>query len=78
MTFDTSGALTAPAPAHRLIDVRELSRLLGLSTRTALRHADAGLIPKGHKLGALRRWDAAEVDRFIAGGCKPKGAHRAR
>lgn len=58
-------------PERRLIDVKEVGRLLGCSWRTVLRHADAGLIPRGAKIGALRRWDRAEIDAFIAGGCKP-------
>lgn len=56
---------------RRLIDVREVGRLLGCSWRTALRYADAGLIPPGMKLGTLRRWDVAELESFIAHGCKP-------
>jgi predicted DNA-binding transcriptional regulator AlpA len=43
-----------------------------------LRHADAGRIPSGYKLGALRRWDASELDAFIASGCKPPKAKGAR
>jgi predicted DNA-binding transcriptional regulator AlpA len=67
-------ATTAPAPSagqKRLIDVKELGQRLGMSWRTALRHADAGLIPFGIKLGGLRRWSADEIDQWIAAGCKP-------
>jgi excisionase family DNA binding protein len=64
--------------ARRLIDATEAARLLGCSWRTVLRHADAGRIPPGYKLGALRRWDAAELDSFIAGGCKPVRPARGR
>jgi excisionase family DNA binding protein len=63
---------------RRLIDAREAGRLLGCSWRTVLRLADAGRIPTGFKLGALRRWDAAELDAFIASGCKPPKARGAR
>ena len=69
---------TAEGPARRLIDARETGRLLGCSWRTVLRHADAGRIPPGFKLGALRHWDAAELDAFIAGGCKPPKTARGR
>jgi predicted DNA-binding transcriptional regulator AlpA len=58
-------------PTRRLGDVKAVSELLGYSWRTVLRHADRGLIPAGVKLGALRRWDMAEIEAFIAGGCKP-------
>ena len=56
---------------QRLGDVKAVSEILGYSWRTVLRHADRGVIPAGFKLGALRRWDLAEVEAFIANGCKP-------
>lgn len=68
-----------PSTPHRLIDAREAGRMLGCSWRTVYRLADAGKIPFGLKLGALRRWDQAELNSFIAGGCKPlRQAGRAR
>ena len=66
-----TGSSDANRPTRRLGDVKAVSQLLGYSWRTVLRHADRGLIPAGYKLGALRRWDLAEVEAFIAGGCKP-------
>ena len=62
---------TAPDQNRRLIDCKGVADLLGCSWRTVLRHADTGRIPRGIKLGALRRWDAAEIETFIASGCKP-------
>lgn len=62
---------TESAPGRRLIDARAAGRVLGCSWRTVYRLADAGKIPAGLKLGALRRWDASDLDAFIAGGCKP-------
>ena len=56
---------------RRLIDSKAAGQLLGCSWRTVLRLADAGKIPSGYKLGALRRWDLSELEAFIAGGCKP-------
>jgi predicted DNA-binding transcriptional regulator AlpA len=61
-------------PPRRLIDARETGRVLGCSWRTVYRLADAGRIPPGYKLNALRRWDLAEIEAFIAGGCKPPRA----
>jgi excisionase family DNA binding protein len=62
---------------RRLIDARQVARLLGCSWRTVYRHADSGRIPSGLKLGALRRWDATEMEAFISDGCKPpKGRAR--
>jgi hypothetical protein len=28
-------------------------------------------MPWGVKIGALRRWDMDEIERWIAGGCRP-------
>lgn len=65
-SFQTS----EPSP-RRLIDSKAAGQLLGCSWRTVLRLADVGKIPPGYKLGALRRWDMAELEAFIDGGCKP-------
>jgi predicted DNA-binding transcriptional regulator AlpA len=71
---------TAPSTevaTRRLGDAKAVGRLLDLSWRTIYRLADAGKIPQGCKLGASRRWDLAEIEEFIRGGCKPpKGARR--
>jgi excisionase family DNA binding protein len=64
--------------SRRLIDAKEAARLLGCSWRTVYRHADAGTIPRGFKLGSLRRWDSAELAEFISGGCKPPKTARGR
>jgi predicted DNA-binding transcriptional regulator AlpA len=61
----------AEIPAQRLVDSKSVGRVLGCSWRTVLRLADAGKIPPGYKLGALRRWDMTEIETFIDGGCKP-------
>jgi predicted DNA-binding transcriptional regulator AlpA len=66
-----TGPSESDRPMWRLGDVKAVSQLLGYSWRTVLRHADRGLIPAGYKLGAIRRWDMAEIETFIAGGCKP-------
>jgi excisionase family DNA binding protein len=72
-----TNVITNPLP-RCLIDCREVGRRLGCSWRTVLRLADRGAIPAGHKLGALRKWDAAEIDAFIAGGCKAPKTARGR
>jgi predicted DNA-binding transcriptional regulator AlpA len=61
-------------PARRLGDCKAVGQVLGCSWRTVIRLADAGRIPAGYKLSALRRWDMAEIDAFIAAGCKPPKA----
>jgi predicted DNA-binding transcriptional regulator AlpA len=70
VTTSTESTVTAAKP-RRLIDAKEVGRLLGCSWRHVLRLADQGLLPWGCKLGALRRWDSSEIESFIAGGCKP-------
>jgi excisionase family DNA binding protein len=56
-------------PSRRLIDAKEVGQRLGCSWRTVYRLADRGVIPAGGKLGALRRWDLAEIEEFIRNGC---------
>ncbi len=58
-------------PPCRLADAKEVGRVLACSWRHVLRLADRGVIPWGVKLGALRRWDLAEIEEFIVAGCKP-------
>ena len=63
---------------HRLGDAKAVAERLGCSWRTVLRLADAGRIPTGYKLNSLRRWDLAELDAFIAGGCRPPAKAKAK
>ena len=64
-------AQAIPQGTRRLGNAKAVGRVLDLSWRTVYRLADAGKIPAGFKLGACRRWDMAEIEAFIAGGCKP-------
>jgi predicted DNA-binding transcriptional regulator AlpA len=66
-----SFAQAVPEGTRRLGDAKAVGRKLSLSWRSVYRLADAGKIPAGFKLGAARRWDMAEIEAFIAGGCKP-------
>jgi predicted DNA-binding transcriptional regulator AlpA len=54
-----------------MLDAKAVGVRLCCSWRTVIRLADQGKMPWGVKLGALRRWDAAEIESWIAGGCKP-------
>lgn len=56
---------------QRLGDVKDVAIITKQSPRSAMRNADRGVMPFGFKIGALRRWDLDEIDRWIAGGCKP-------
>ena len=74
---------TLPPPAHpastdrRLIGIDDVCpHLVRMSKRAWLRLCDAGRAPWGVKLGGRRLWDAAELDAWIAGGCRPVRAGR--
>lgn len=54
-----------------LLCVKEVAGLLKCSTRTVYRFADGGLLPRPKKLGALVRWNRAEIESWIEGGCQP-------
>jgi predicted DNA-binding transcriptional regulator AlpA len=58
-------------PSPRLLDCRSAARLYAISESTFLRNADAGLIPRGIKLGGRRLWRIEELEAHIQGGCKP-------
>jgi predicted DNA-binding transcriptional regulator AlpA len=54
-----------------MLDADAVAALYGVSRRQVFRLADAGVIPFGVHLGRSRRWDAIELDRHIANGCRP-------
>ena len=61
-----------------LLDVSEVSRLLGCSVRHCYRMADAGRMPAPVKLGALVRWNRASIESWIGQGCPRVRAAKAR
>lgn len=65
-------AVTVSAPPE-LLTVRQVAALCGCSTRHCYRLSDGGLMPRPRKLGALVRWSRAEIESWIAGGCRPVG-----
>jgi predicted DNA-binding transcriptional regulator AlpA len=76
-TLDTA-TLTAPvrnALSPRLLDAAQVGQRLGCSARHVIRLADRGAMPAGLKIGHLRRWDAVQLDEWIASGCRPVRAH---
>ncbi len=58
----------AKAPAE-LLDIRKVAAMLCCSTRHVNRLADAGKMPAPSRLGALVRWNRAEIERWITEGC---------
>lgn len=68
----SSATNARPTPPGRVMgDVHVVAQKYDADPRSIFRWADAGKIPFGAKLGSLRRWDLAEIDAHIAGGCKP-------
>jgi len=64
-------ATAVSAAERRFLDAKEVGARLGCSWRTVVRLADRGAMPPGVKLGALRRWDADQLEAWISGGCRP-------
>ena len=64
-------ARNASPQGSSLLDVQQVAVMLACSPRSVFRLADAGRIPFGVKLGAMRRWDARQLEDFISNGCKP-------
>lgn len=60
-------------PAHSPADAvyltaDDLARRYKTSTRTIFRWADSGLLPRGIKFGALRRWSLRSIEGFERSG----------
>ena len=58
---------TTEPPA--MLTVKAVAQLLACSTRHVYRLAEAGLMPRPVKLGALVRWPRGVVLAWIAQGC---------
>lgn len=62
----------------RMVDIRELAELTGLSLATLWRHHEAGLIPAGCKIGRAVRWRLRTGDPstgildWLEAGCPPR------
>lgn len=55
---------------EKLIDVREVAKALGVSTRKVWAMRDSGYMPQPIKLGGAVRWRAeADIAKWLAAGC---------
>ena len=63
--------------AATLLNVREVSEMLGISERTIYRLSDAAEMPQPVKLGASVRWRKQELENWVDDGC-PKCKSRKR
>jgi predicted DNA-binding transcriptional regulator AlpA len=74
MCSSTTALSTAPPTdplSPRQLDAHQVGARLGCSSRHVIRMADRGAMPAGLKIGALRRWDAIQLDAWIGAGCQP-------
>ena len=55
----------------RLLAVDAVAALCDCSERHVYRLSDAGKMPRPLKLGALVRWNRAEIESWISQGCPP-------
>ena len=85
VTHGIREALVTAGNFPELLTADQVSSLLGVSAATlnrwaALRETTGEQIgPPCYTLSErVRRWDAAELDAFMAGGCKPPKAKGAR
>jgi predicted DNA-binding transcriptional regulator AlpA len=71
-----AGSEFVQAPLPELIDVKAVAKLLSCSSRSVLRLAASGAMPKPHKLGNLTRWSRREIIEWIAAGCPHVGENQ--
>lgn len=55
--------------ASPMLDADGVAAMIRCSTKHALRMADSGRMPPCIKLGKLRRWQRAVIEKWIADGC---------
>ena len=53
--------------SHRMIDVKEVARILSVCARTVRRLASRGILPQPIRFGRNVRWHLEEIEGWIAG-----------
>ena len=61
----------SPAVSN-LVSIERVAAMLSASRRTVRRLDSAGKLPRGIRLGGLKRWRADELKDWIAAGCPPR------
>jgi predicted DNA-binding transcriptional regulator AlpA len=56
-----------PASEARLLTVKDVSYILGVSTRTVWRRVSAGEMPKPIQVGGGSRWRRVDIERWLNG-----------
>jgi excisionase family DNA binding protein len=54
-----------------LLNVQGVAAMLNCSPRHVYRLSDAGRMPPPVRLGSLVRWKRADIEAWLAAGCKP-------
>lgn len=60
------------SPLHKLIDVKAVAEMCGVSQETIRRLNDRGAMPKPIRLGRAVRWNVLEIQNWISQGCPTK------
>jgi len=68
----STDAATRVAGMPLLLDAAEASCLLGIGRSTFYRLDETGVVPRGVRLGRMRRWRSDELRAWIAAGCPPR------
>jgi predicted DNA-binding transcriptional regulator AlpA len=58
---------------QRMIKAKDVAHLYGCGVSSVYELAKRGDIPRGVKIGRMRRWNLAEINAHIARGCAPLG-----
>ncbi|HQM50459.1 MAG TPA: helix-turn-helix domain-containing protein [Candidatus Hydrogenedentes bacterium] len=53
------------------LKVDGVAEMLDCSVRSVYRLADAGKLPRPVRLGGMVRWNSADLEAWVAGGCRP-------
>lgn len=53
------------------LKVDGVAEMLDCSVRSVYRLADAGKLPRPVRLGGMVRWNRAELESWVADGCRP-------
>ena len=61
-----------PAEQPLLIDVQQLTQLLGRSRASIARDVAAGRVPDPVRIGNSTRWRLGEIRAWVAAGCPPR------
>lgn len=65
-----SGTPDRVPPQRELLSLKDLESIVNFSKSKIYRMVDAGQMPRPMKIGTSTRWRAADIKRWIDGGCK--------